>query len=221
MIDTVEPGTLLRSRTTGTIIRTTGPVTAWSPAIREGHYVYGVYVELHGRDAVDAPPVDVLNAQVRDFHHRDTRFDFADFEPVTTGVTGRTAQQGQMCSQQGCRDDAVSTFLIDDRTFGHACERHIIKIHGLAEATTRADVYKRGTRTGRVNMTHVPTGARILAFRRTDTSLMLADTKTDALIATVLGKRKGGGFRCYILTTDLGDIVAPAAMAMHIITTTS
>lgn len=79
-------------------------------------------------------------------------------------------------------------------------------------------VYQRGTKTGRVNCTHVPVGTRILVRRKMGTPLMLADTKTGALIATVLGKRKGGGFRCYILTTDLGDIVAPAAMAMHTIT---
>lgn len=136
-------------------------------------------------------------------------------------ATGRTATPGQMCSISPCRDDAVSTFLIDGRTFGHACERHIIKVHTLAEAAAKPDVYKRGTKTGRVNVTRVPVGAHILAFRRTDTSLMIADTKTGALIATVTGKRKGGGFRCYILTTDLGDIVAPAAMAMHTVPTTN
>lgn len=134
-------------------------------------------------------------------------------------VTGRTAPENQMCSRSRtnarCSGDAVSTFLIDDRIFGHACERHIIEVHELAEQTEKAEVYRRGTKTGRVNVTHVPVGTRILTHRQSGTDLMLADTKTGALIATVLGKRKGGGFRCYILTTDLGDIIEEAARCMH------
>lgn len=133
-------------------------------------------------------------------------------------VTGRTATLDEQCGIHLDGTPAVSTFMIDGRKFGSACERHIIETYRLAEAAATPDTYVRGTKTGRVNCTHVPIGTRILA-RELDRGLVLADTKTGALIATVTGKRKGGGFRCYILTTDLGDIVAPAAMAMHTIPT--
>lgn len=133
-------------------------------------------------------------------------------------VTGRTANPGENCAECPTPTPAVSTFMVKSgHVFGSACERHIIAVHDLAEKTMNAKTYRRGSRTGRVNVTHVPVGARILV-RRTEHhryGLVLADTKTGALIATVTGKRKGGGFRCYTLTTDLGDIVAPAAMCMH------
>lgn len=135
-------------------------------------------------------------------------------------VTGRTAHPGEQCSRCPVPTPAVSVFMIDGRTYGNACERHVIEVHGMAEAAAEPETYVRGTKTGRVNCTHVPVGARILVRRKMDTPVMLADTKMGSLVATVLSKRKGGGFRCYILTTDLGDIVAPAAMAMHTVPTT-
>lgn len=135
-------------------------------------------------------------------------------------ITGRTAHPGENCSRCPVAVPAVSVFMIDGRTYGNACEKHIIEVHDLAEKAATPDTYKRGTKTGRVNCTHVPTGTRILV-RKFGGELGLTDTKTGALIATVTGKRKGGGFRCYILTTDLGDVVAEAAKCMHTIPTTS
>jgi hypothetical protein len=58
----------------------------------------------------------------------------------------------------------------------------------------------------------VPVGAKILTQQ--GARLIAADRKTGAGIATVLGKRKGGGFRCYTIITDLGEIVMQAASSM-------
>lgn len=131
-------------------------------------------------------------------------------------VTGRTATLDEQCGIHLDGTPAVSTFMIDGVTFGSACERHIIETYRLAEEAATPDTYVRGTKTGRVNLTHAPAGARVLV-NELERGLVPAVRKTGALIATVLGKRKGGGFRCYILTTDLGDVIAPAAMAMHTI----
>lgn len=134
-------------------------------------------------------------------------------------VTGRTATLDEQCGIHLDGTPAVSTFMIDGRKFASACERHIIETYRLAEIAVTPDTYVRGTKTGRVNLTHVPTGTRVLV-NELEGGLVPAVRKTGALIATVLGKRKGGGFRCYTLTTDLGDIVAPAAMCMHTVPTT-
>lgn len=137
---------------------------------------------------------------------------------MTKMVTGRTATPNVKCSL--CLVTAVSTFLVGDREHGNACEQHIIEAHRNAELAATPRSYERGTKTGRVNLTHVPVGTRVLVNER-EWGMVPATRKTGALIATVLGKRKGGGFRCYILTTDLGDVIAPAAMALHTIPTTN
>lgn len=137
-------------------------------------------------------------------------------------VTGRTAPAYTACSASNCFMAAVSTFLITtigadgettaERVFGHACDRHIIGIHDAAEKAADPQLYVRGTRTGRVNATHVPIGAKILTQQ--GAQLIIADRKTGAAVATVQSKRKGGGFRCYILVTDLGEITTQAAATM-------
>jgi hypothetical protein len=130
-------------------------------------------------------------------------------------ATGRTATPGETCTDCPEPTPAVSTFLVRGKVHGSACESHIIAVHRRADEAAKPQVYKRGTKTGRVNSTHVKIGTRILVRQKMDTSLMLADTKTGAQIATITAKYRGGGYRCYTLITDMGRIVAPAAMCMH------
>lgn len=129
-------------------------------------------------------------------------------------VTGRTATPGECCNTCGIHIDAVSTFLLDGKKFASACERHIIATYDRAVAVAGAPIYQRGTKTGRVNMTHVQNGARILVDGTGH--LILAQAKTGAKIATVKGK-KHGGWRCYTLITDLGEVTAAAAQCMHVL----
>jgi hypothetical protein len=143
-------------------------------------------------------------------------------ETTTEGVTGRTAEPGDVCGRCVVTVPAVSTFMVDGKVFGHACERHIIDVHERAEKSAAAPAYERGTKLGRSNLTHLPIGARILVWRTmlshtTGTSLAVATAKTDAIVATVTGKAKGGGFRCYTVTTDAGVLISTAITAVWVL----
>ena len=116
-------------------------------------------------------------------------------------VAGRAADIGQRCDM--CAKPAVSTFDIGGRVVGHACEGHLIEVHDRAEKLLTPEIYVRGSATGRVNVSRVEIGERVLV-EHTDLGLMPARRKTNAMIATVTGKRKGG-WRLWVVTTDQGE----------------
>jgi len=141
---------------------------------------------------------------------------------AAAGVTGRTAEIAEVCGRCVAVAPAVSTFMIDGKVFGHACERHIIDVHDRAVKSAAAPAYERGTKLGRSNLTHLPIGARILVRRTmlshmTGTSLAIATAKTDAIVVTVTGKAKGGGHRCYTVTTDAGVLIDTAWMTAWVV----
>lgn len=135
-------------------------------------------------------------------------------------VAGRNATNGELCNLISCRRTAVSTFfLIDDqgdtRPFGSACERHIIAVHGHAEKALTPNLLPRGAKLGRVSMFGVEVGMRIVLARGNKKlgSVGIADVRTGAEIAIVLGKRRGG-YRSWIVTTDLGEFERSAQTTM-------
>jgi len=140
----------------------------------------------------------------------------APAEAPAQGVTGQTARPGDVCGRCNSTTSAVSTFMIDGKVFGHACERHIIEVHGMAEKSAAAPTYVRGAKTRRSpNLSNLPVGAKILVHRTllshvTGTSLAIAAAKTGAIIVTVTGKTKVIGQRCYRVTTDAGVLLDSA-----------
>src|SRR3982750_2531374 len=62
----------------------------------------------------------------------------------------------------------------------------------------------------RKSATEIGVGDRIVV-QETSHGLISTTRKTGVIVAEVTGKRKGGGFRCYVLTTSAGELVTPAA----------
>lgn len=125
-------------------------------------------------------------------------------------VTGRVAKSGEKCSE--CGTDAVSAFEINGKAVGLACESHIIAVHDKAEKSLAIKTYVRGSKTGRVNMSRVSVGQRILV-EYGEVGLRPASRKTGSMIVEVTGKRKSG-LRMWILETGLGEIEAPSTQCM-------
>lgn len=62
----------------------------------------------------------------------------------------------------------------------------------------------------RKSATHINVGDRIIVEPTAD-GLRATTRKTGVIVAKVTGKRSGGGFRCYTLTTTAGELITPAA----------